>query len=322
VSSANREQWSGPEAHHLRGTACRRRQAPLHGASRATRPQISCPQGHHATNHRLITWRVNKLYGVKRRRRQQRCREDCILGVMTRLEVQRLRMRRHDLCRRQAPLHRTSGETSANHMPATSSRKQSPPNKTARHGTLRRAVASASAKLPRRLCILGLTVQRRRVRRHRLCRRHTTLRGASEATRPYILRRCTSIHRLVSWHVTQLYGAQRRRRRRRCREVVHSEGCDKTRSSEKQNAPTPLMSALGGLARRFWGDASVYHMSVRSLREHWPPNIMACHRSLRRATPSAETMRERRQTAQALFLTKKKVGLFLVTAACRFSVVL
>jgi hypothetical protein len=55
-----------------------RRQAPLHGASRATRPQISCPQGHHATNHRVIAWRVTELYGVKRRRHQQRCREDCV----------------------------------------------------------------------------------------------------------------------------------------------------------------------------------------------------------------------------------------------------
>jgi len=67
----------------------------------------------------------------------------------------------------------------------------------------------------------------------------------------------------------------------------------------------------GGLARRFWGDASVNDTSVTSLREHSPPHIMARHQILRRATQSAETMRERRQTAQA-FLTKKKVGLFRI----------
>ena len=95
---------------------------------------------------------------------------------------------------------------------------------------------------------------------------------------------------------------------------MYSGGCENTRSSERQNAPTPPMSAPGGLARRFWGDASANHMSVTSLREHALPNIMGHHRRLRRATPSAETMRERRQTAQALFRTKKKVGLFLDTA--------
>ena len=51
------------------------------------------------------------------------------------------------------------GDTSANQMPAKSLRKHSPPNTMARHRTLRRtmALASASAKMPRRLCFLGLT---------------------------------------------------------------------------------------------------------------------------------------------------------------------
>ena len=98
---------------------------------------------------------------------------------------------------------------------------------------------------------------------------------------------------------------------------MHSGGCDKTSRSQRQNAPTPPMSAPGGLARRFWGDASANHMS---LREHSAPNIMARHGTLRRATQCAETMRELRQTEQGYFLTNKKVGQFLDTATCRFSV--
>jgi hypothetical protein len=42
-------------------------------------------------------------------------------------------------------------------MSVTSLREHSPPNQMARHRTLRRAVASASAIMPRRLCVLGLT---------------------------------------------------------------------------------------------------------------------------------------------------------------------
>jgi len=44
--------------HHLY-----RRQAPLHGVSGATRPQIICPQHHCASIHRLIQWRVTELCG-------------------------------------------------------------------------------------------------------------------------------------------------------------------------------------------------------------------------------------------------------------------
>jgi len=49
------------------------------------------------------------------------------------------------------------GNASANHMSVTSLREHSPPHQMARHRILRRAVASASAKMPRRWCILGLT---------------------------------------------------------------------------------------------------------------------------------------------------------------------
>jgi len=54
------------------------------------------------------------------------------------------------------------GNASANHMSVTSLRGHSTPNQMARHRTLRRAVASASAKMPRRLCILGLTDRKSR----------------------------------------------------------------------------------------------------------------------------------------------------------------
>jgi len=120
-------------------------------------------------------------------------------------------------------------------------RGHSPPNQMARHRSLRRAVASASAKMPRRLCILGLT----------------------------------------------------------------------DRSSETQSTPTPPMSAPGGLARRFWSDASANHMSVTSLRDHSPPTRMALHCSLRRATASASAKMPRTWAHSAGFLTKKKVCLFL-----------
>jgi hypothetical protein len=60
-----------------------------------------------------------------------------------------------------------------------------------------------------------------------------------------------------------------------------------TVSSETKNAPTPPMSAPGGLARRLCGDASVHAMSATTLRNHLLLNNLARHRSLRRAMASA-----------------------------------
>jgi len=111
------------------------------------------------------------------------------------------------------------GDALANGMFATSSRNHSPPNNMARHRTSRRAMASASAKVPRRLCLLGQT----------------------------------------DW---------------------------KSGSSATANAPTPPMSAPGGLARRFLGTASVNGMPATSSRKHSPPSIMAHHRTVRRAAAS------------------------------------
>jgi len=63
------------------------------------------------------------------------------------------------------------GDASVDCLPATSSRDQSPPKRMARHPTLRRETASAPAKMPRRLCILGV-MTRQEVQRLRM--RHTT----------------------------------------------------------------------------------------------------------------------------------------------------
>jgi len=61
-----------------------RRQAALHGASGAPRPQVACPQRHCATNHCLMTWRLTEIYGKPWRRRRRRCREDFILSGLHR----------------------------------------------------------------------------------------------------------------------------------------------------------------------------------------------------------------------------------------------
>jgi hypothetical protein len=65
---------------HLQTPEDRRRQAALHGVSAATRLQTKCPQPHCASIHRLIQWRATERFGAQRRRRRQRCFEDCIYG--------------------------------------------------------------------------------------------------------------------------------------------------------------------------------------------------------------------------------------------------
>ena len=62
---------------------------------------------------------------------------------------------------------------------------------------------------------------------------------------------------MTTWRVTELYGAQWRRRRRNAVFLVLLGKT--TGSSKTQIAPTPPMSAPGGLARRFWGDVREYH---------------------------------------------------------------
>jgi hypothetical protein len=115
------------------------------------------------------------------------------------------------------------GDASEDAMPAASLRRHSPPINMARHRTLRRAMASASAKMPRSLCLLGydrLELQRRRMRRHRLCRRQAAFEGASGAQHPQMIcpqRRCANNRLLIIWRVTEPYGAKWHRSQRRCR---------------------------------------------------------------------------------------------------------
>ena len=130
--------------HHL----CRR-QAPFHGFSGATRPQIICPQRHRATIHHIRPWRVTELYGAHGVEVGGEAAKIVPAGSDT-VEVQRRRMRRHGLLSATGGLaRRFCGDASADGMLATSSRDQSPCNTMARHQTLRRALASASAQMPR-----------------------------------------------------------------------------------------------------------------------------------------------------------------------------
>jgi len=116
------------------------------------------------------------------------------------------------------------------------------------------------------------------------------LHGASGAPRPPMecpQRHRANIHRLLIWHVTELYGAKWRWRRRGC--------CDACVFSadrlEVQSAPTPPVSAPGGLARRFSGNATANGMPAASSRDQSPPNNVARHRTSRRATASASDAR-------------------------------
>jgi hypothetical protein len=119
------------------------------------------------------------------------------------------------------------------------------------------------------------------------------LHGTSGVTRPEVecpQRHSKSIRRLIMWRVTELYGAHRRRRRRRCREDCVS-GSDRLEDLAVQRLrmpPTPPMSAPGGLARRFWGTAFENGMPVMSLRDQSLPNTMARNRTLRRAVAVGE----------------------------------
>jgi len=56
-----REQWSGPEAHHLRGTAYVGTAYVGLGASGSMRQKLLCPQRRCADIRRLFIWRVAEL---------------------------------------------------------------------------------------------------------------------------------------------------------------------------------------------------------------------------------------------------------------------
>jgi hypothetical protein len=132
-------------------------------------------------------------------------------------------------------------------------------------------------------------------RRHRrcrciLCRRQPAVQGAYGATHRYMMyasHRCANNHRLIRWRITELCGAQWRRRRRRCREDGMFWGLRQTGVQRRRNTLTPPTSAPGARARRLWGDAPANDMPATSSRKHSPLHIMAHHRTLRRAMASA-----------------------------------
>jgi len=176
-------------------------------------------------------------------------------------------------------------------MPATSSRKHSPANIMARHRTLRRAMASASAKMPRRLCILGVD---RLKFRDAECTDATMLAPGALARHfwgdmsvnhmPAMASRKHSLPNTMARHRTlrrAMAPTSAKMPRRLCLLGLTAGKC---RDAEWATRP---LSAQGALAPRFWGNASANHMSVTSLREHSPPNQMARHRTLRRAVASA-----------------------------------
>jgi hypothetical protein len=127
------------------------RQAALHGASGATHPQMGCPQRHRATNHRLLQWRVTELYDAqwRRRRRRKMPRRSCILGVKTTHKVQRERVDTAYVNAGWSCKAFLMRRVRASYVSVTWLREHSPPSIMARHRSLRRAMASASVKMPR-----------------------------------------------------------------------------------------------------------------------------------------------------------------------------
>ena len=132
------------------------------------------------TFHCLVTWRVTEKKPPAWRRRRQGCREDTVGAGTIRAKIQnfaevgnfaksepekfrsvdgKFRDCECDHTTTSAPgalARRCWVKASVNEIPATSSRDQSPPKRLARHPSLRRETASASAKMPRRLCILAV----------------------------------------------------------------------------------------------------------------------------------------------------------------------
>ena len=210
----SRERWSGPDRSTSRSRQhpCRR-QAPLHGASGATPQQIICPQRHCGSTHRLIQWHVTEVYGRNGVGVGEDAAKIVFLGL-TDLKTGSSETANAPTMPMSAPgglTRRFWGTASANRMPVTSSRDQSPLTQ------WRVAELYGVQRRPRRRrcceeCVVWadrLKVQRRRVRRVHLCRRQAPLHGVSGATRPQIIcpkRHCGSIHRLIQWHVTDLYG--------------------------------------------------------------------------------------------------------------------
>jgi hypothetical protein len=114
------------------------------------------------------------------------------------------------------------------------------------------------------------------------------LHGVSGATRRQIIcpqRHRATIYHIITWRVTELYGAHAVEVGEDAAKIVPA-GSDtlavqRRRSADKRHG---LLSAPGGLAWRFCGDASAHGMPATSSRDQSPSNTMARHQTLRART--------------------------------------
>ena len=124
-----------------------------------------------------------------------------------------------------------------------------------------------------------------------ICRRHAALHGVSGATRSKTKcpqRHGTNMHRSITRASPNFTARNGVGVGEDAAKIVFLGLSDwKTGHSETANAPTPPMSAPGGLARRFWGTALANGMPATSSRNQSPSNELVRHRTLRRAMASA-----------------------------------
>jgi hypothetical protein len=143
------------------------------------------------------------------------------------------------------------------------------------------AMASASAKMPRRLCILGFMTDLKFSDAE--CANTTNV-GATRSCMAFLGRRVRNSHarnviaqqirRLLEWRVTELYG----RNGVGVSKIVYSvySGSSVT---ERKFRDADVRCQPGGLARRFGSNASARDMPATPLSNHSPPNNMASHRT-------------------------------------------
>ena len=192
-----------------------------------------------------------------------------------------------------------------------SSRDQSPPHEMLRHLTSRRAMASASAKMPRRYCFLGVIMSMT----------HWKFIDAECADTPMsapgaIARRLwgdASVTHMPATSLRKHSPPDTTARHRTLRRAM---------ASAAAKMPRRLCILSGGFLneRNFRGadmrcrqaamqgasGATRPHM-ISSLRNHSPPDVMARHRTLRRAMASALARMPRRRVLAGVF----KSGVFL-----------
>ena len=132
-------------------------------------------------------------------------------------------MRRHRLCRRQAALHGASGATRQQiicpQRHCGSMHRPTQGRVTELYGRNGVDGSRGITKIAYSVYFDGFLTERK-CRDAGIAASYAALQGASGAPRPQMecpQRHRAINHRLIQWRVTELYGAQWRRRRRRCR---------------------------------------------------------------------------------------------------------